>query len=427
MRKFTFILVSCVFLLILSAGGQALAGTTYYVNPAQGSDDGDGSAAKPWKTLETVIANGQLKSLKGGDTLELESGIHGAAKFSGDNDAMITIAAGKGQRPQISQLTFHGKNWTVRGLVISSSFGKEPYKGNMVTFGENGESSKLTVEDCYIFTEEDASNWDAKQWMAANSGINMGRNGTDMTVRNCYVHNVRFGISLCSPDSMCEGNVITDYSGDGIRGTRDGDTMQYNIIKNIYVSAADGDPNHDDGIQTFLFNKGSGLIKNMKTIGNIIIAHEDPNQKWKNTLQGLGYFDGPRDGFVISDNVVNVDAYHGISIYNCRNSVLERNVVWTAPGEKIRSWMYIGGKDPDMANNISRNNYSNKYSYDKKNPPKQENDQISTEKIYNEALEKQFKVICDKFGESHFVADRPRMVIKKAGPATAPTTVPAAK
>ena len=65
----------------------------------------------------------------------------------------------------------------------------------------------------------------AAQWMAAHSGILMGRNGTGLTVRTTHVYNVRFGISITSFDSTVEGNLVADFSGDGIRVTRDGDKV----------------------------------------------------------------------------------------------------------------------------------------------------------------------------------------------------------
>ena len=79
----------------------------------------------------------------------------------------------------------------------------------------------------------------------------------------------------CAPDSLCEGNVIANFSGDGLRLLRDNITAQDNVVKNGYLSAADGDQNHDDLIQVFLFNKGTGTVKGITVIGNILIGQED--------------------------------------------------------------------------------------------------------------------------------------------------------
>jgi hypothetical protein len=390
--------------------GQAFAANTYHVDPNAGTSDGDGSSARPWKTLEEVAAKGLLKKLQGGDTVLLHTGYHGEVTFSGANDSMVTIAPG--ERPTLSRLTIpSGKNWCVRGLVISPSLGKTPYTGAIVSFGDGGESSKITIEDCYIFSVEDASAWDAKQWMNTYNGVVMGRGGRDLTLRNNYIRNTRFGVSLEAFDSLCEGNIISDFSGDGMRATRDGEVVQYNIIKNVYVSAADGDKNHDDGIQVFLFNKGTGTVKNMKFIGNIIIAHEDPNQKWINALQGLGFFDGPLVDFVVTDNVVNVDSYHGISLYDAQNARVERNVVWAPDSQKVRPWIKFGGKENLAKDNVAKNNFSSSY-YLKQPGTVEEKNEASTAKIYDEAMKRALKTICDKFGEKHVAANCPRLVIK---------------
>ena len=397
--------------LLLFALCAPLLAETYHVDPAKGSEDGDGSAAKPWKTLAEVAKAKQLATLKGGDTVLLASGYHGDVALAGDNASTITIAADKGAKPQLSRLTIKsGSNWLVKGLIISPSFGEASYTTAIVTFGENGESSKISVEDCYIFNVEDASGWDAKEWMAAKSGMLVGRNGRDLTARNNYIRNVRFGITMTSFDSVCEGNVIENFSADAIRVTRDGQVAQYNVIRNVYVSDKDGDDNHDDGIQAFLFNKGKGELKNITINGNIIIAHDSPNQKLPNTLQGIGFFDGPLVDFKVTDNVVNVDAYHGISLYDAQNAVIERNVVWSGPGAANKAWIMYGSK-PKQASpgkNVARDNYSNKFTF--KIPGiTEENNKPSTEAIYKKALDAAYKTICDKFGEQHVAAERSRM------------------
>lgn len=86
--------------------------------------------------------------------------------------------------------------------------------------------------------------------------------------------NTRFGINLCAPECLCEGNVVANSSADEIRATRDGQTVQYNVIKNSFVGEQDGDGNHDDGIQVFLFNKGTGTLRNITLRGNLILARE---------------------------------------------------------------------------------------------------------------------------------------------------------
>ncbi len=385
----------------------AAGGVTYYSDPVKGNSGNPGSADKPWPALSEVVKSGKLKSLKGGDTLLLRSGVHGAVTFEGDNAEVVTVAAEKGQKPQLARLTLtKGSKWTIRGLIISPSFGTA-YDKYIVSLGDGGASKEITLEDSFIYTTLDTSSWTEKDWMNANSGINMGRAGVNITLRNNYVLNTRFGISLCAPDSLCEGNIISDFSADGLRTTRDGQVVQYNIIKNEYVPQP-VDPNHDDGIQSFLFNKGGGLVSNVTIRGNVIINQEDPAQKFPAPMQGLGFFDGPRENFLVEKNVVLVNHYHGISLYESNNCKIIDNAVYSIWASKMRPWIKMAGEknNPDCVNTVS-NNIAFSFMLDKS--VKGENNTKVTAETFKKALNEALAAINSKFGELHETAGRKRM------------------
>jgi hypothetical protein len=70
-------------------------GPAYYTDPAKGDDTGDGSLAKPWKTLAHAV-----QKLQPGDTLYLRGGIyfeHVVMKNSGTADKPITIRSQPGE------------------------------------------------------------------------------------------------------------------------------------------------------------------------------------------------------------------------------------------------------------------------------------------------------------------------------------------
>ncbi len=233
--------------------GDLLAAATCFADPVLGKPGNDGSADAPWPALAEIASSGLLKQLKPEDTLLLRAGDHGEITIAGDNDGMITIAADAGAHPVLNRLSVDGRNWTIRGLTITASAAKAPYKGFMVSLGERQTSSDLVIEDCFIYSVLDVGSWTAAEWMAANNGLQLGRNGRGLVARNNYVLNVRFGLGVNAVDSLAEGNVISDFSGDGMRLTRDGITAKWNVIRNCHVGKADGDDNHDDGIQCFLF------------------------------------------------------------------------------------------------------------------------------------------------------------------------------
>ena len=75
-RALATLLISCAPLLLVASSARA---ADFFVDPATGSDTGDGSGAKPWKTLEQVAKSGAFgTTIKAGDTVFLRSGYHGA-------------------------------------------------------------------------------------------------------------------------------------------------------------------------------------------------------------------------------------------------------------------------------------------------------------------------------------------------------------
>lgn len=390
-------LLACVFVL-----AAALSAETFFVDPLNGKAGNPGTKAAPWRTLQEVVESGGLRAVKPGDTVALKSGLHGRVVLSGDNTDFITIAADEGARPRLSYLEItQGSKWRLRGLIVSASFG-EPYEGAMLKFADGGASNEIIVEDCFVYSTLDTSKWGAKEWMAANSGIFMGRHGKGHVLRNNYVFNTRFGISLCAEDSTCEGNVISHFSADGIRVTRDGQVVQHNVIRNIYVSDDDGDKNHDDAIQCFLFNVGTGTVRNVTIRENLVVMRENEEQKLKATMQGIGFFDGPLIGFTVEGNVINTSHWHGVSLYDAQNCTIKNNVAYTQwQTEKLRPWVQLGSKDKgEIKGNTVTGNYA--YTFDLKNDKgvvAKDNNPV-TEEVHTKRQAELLALIEKKYGKT---------------------------
>jgi len=356
-------------------------------------------------TLAGAVSAGLLHA---GDTAVLRSGYHGAVTLSGDNAELITITAAPGQTPQLSRLVIsQGSKWLVRGVVISPSFAAEPYKGNIVSLGESGPSSDLTIADCFIYTTLDSSAWTIEQWMSANSGVQLGRHGTKLTMRNNHLLNLRFGVALCSPDSLCEGNLIENFSADGIRVTRDDLTVRCNTIRNVYVGSKDGDDNHDDGIQAFLFNKGTGTVRKARVLNNIIINRENPAQPFPASLQGIGFFDGPLVDFQVAGNVVDVQAWHGIALYDAQNCTITGNSVFNTTTDHT-IWIMLGQKHKQFKDNTVTGNFSNDYKLKSPGLTQDKNEKITAEAFHATQLA-MLKSINDEFGPLHPLTGLPRI------------------
>ena len=420
-------LLICLSLLLLF--GRTATAATYHCDPARGGIEGDGSAGKPWRTVQEVIerrlihfraadsaAQNPDAPVKPGDTILLRSGWHGVIRIAtGFNETPITIAAAPGHAPQVGWVEIaEGSNWIVRGLTVSPSLAPAPLDRvprTLVILGDRGgdQNSDLIVEDCFVYSVLETDGWTGKDWVEKTSnGIALGRNGRGHVARNNYVLNTRFGIQLSAVECVAEGNIIANFSGDGIRVTRDKQIAQYNVVKNNFVSSRDGDDNHDDGIQVFLFNVGSGTVRDVTLRGNVIVAREQDNLPFPNGLQGIGCFDGPLVNFVVEGNVILVNHFHGVSLYDAQGCMIQDNTCfsrWTGRG---RPWIMLGQKKNQAAGNTVRNNLAHSYDFKADTSVRSENNQSITEEVFDQKFSALAKLINAKFGENHPAAKRAR-------------------
>ena len=422
-------------ILVLMAAATTHA-ATFYCDPAKGSPQGDGSVRRPWRTIEEVLsarlielrdADGKCANpnapIKAGDTILLRSGWHGVIRIPrGYNDEFITITADKDQTPQVGWVEIgEGRKWRIKGLTVSPSLiptgptvpitpPRPPH--NLVTLGERGgeESAELVIENCFIYSALDTSAWTGRDWVEKpQSGIWLGRHGKGHVARNNYILNMRFGIALCAPDCLCDGNIVANFSADGIRATRDGQIVRYNVIKNNFVGARDGDPNHDDGIQVFLFNVGTGTVRNIVLRGNIILARESDGLPFPNPLQGIGCFDGPLVNFTVEKNVVCVNHYHGISLYDAQGCTIQDNTCFSRWTGRMRPWVMLGQKKNQAGGNTVRNNFAHSFNFRADVEVKAQNNAEVTEAEFKMKLADLAAFINGRFGAIHPAANRPRL------------------
>lgn len=393
MRPKTAPLLVIVALLMVSATASA---ADFYVDPEKGSDDGDGSADDPWATLQQVWDSGKIESqhwaslpyedgaqlevnndgapVQPGDTIYLRDGFHGSFEVRGAyNEAPITIAAEPGHEPHLTRIQLQSaSNWVVRGLHISPSYASEYEARTMIDasgHGYHGPAHDIVIEDNRLFSVEDTSGWSAQDWVdRAASGIGVG--GSDMVVRDNELLNVRFGISSSGDRAMVDGNTITNFSGDGLRGLGDDSTFQYNTVKNCY----NVDDNHDDGFQSWSTGPdgvGSGEVVGMTLRGNVIINYEDPDQPHRGPLQGIGCFDGMFVDWTVENNVIITDHWHGLTLLGAKNArIVNNTLIDPNDSEPGPPWIKI---DPhkngtQSSNVLIRNNLTTRIATDTSQP-----------------------------------------------------------
>ncbi|MBN2430249.1 MAG: hypothetical protein JXQ27_02180 [Acidobacteria bacterium] len=334
----------------------------FYVDPVHGNMANDGSHDAPWSTLADVFAHSLIESrcwaghpwtpdmamvpknpgapVRAGDTLLLRDGYHGTLlAIEYYNAAPIIIAAQAGHTPALGAVEFRSSaRWILRGLHISPELAPVYVVQDLVRFvnhGWTGPAWECVLEDCTLYSVEDAAAWSAADWDSlACNGIYLS--GDDMVVRGNHLRNVNFGISVTGDDARVEANVIENFCGDGIRGLGDYGEYLYNTVKNCY----DVNGNHDDGFQSWSVGDdgqvGHGVVNGLVLQGNTIINYEDPAQPLRGTLQGIGCFDGMFAGWRIENNVIRTDHWHGITLLGAvdctviNNTVLDMND--TTPG-----------------------------------------------------------------------------------------------
>ena len=384
----------------------------YYCDPAAEAG-GDGSQARPWPLLADAIMAGHVGKLKAGDTLYLLDGYHGTVQSTGRNKAMVTLAAAPNARPQLGRLAFdRAANWTVKGLRISPTFDGKGYRGSIVDIG--GNCTGITLEGCEVFAVDDHAELDARAWMKLNNGIGTGR-GENVIIRDCYVRNIRFGVSLVGKSDLIEGCVIENFSGDGLRMINHEQTARHNIIRDCFVSSSEGDRNHDDAIQCWYVDRGKEgpELRNVKINHNIIIGQRTDKKTHAAQNQAIGLFDGPLVGFHIEGNVVMTDHWHGISVYDAQECEIINNVVWTefADVSKARPTIWLGSKKGLAKDNTVKGNYSVRYDLNQPGTKAADN-QAATKAIYEKALVELGRKIVREYGRVHESAQRDRLTGK---------------
>ncbi len=344
-----------------------VTGKTFYIDPVFGSGNGNGSEAHPWLTLQQVIEDGLIQwyrhaesdnpdselvivnegaPVQGGDRLLLRNGYHGHVDLNTFIFTdWLTISAQDGQIPVLSQFKLQGAFARIylKGLTIF----KDSYEGPgnyweadeinhnsdaclyLATSSYWGIGRQVKVNGLTLGTTTDASSWDAAQWVQrAAGGIGL-RSVLDCEIVNCRIENIRHGLNIeyASDNTIAVNNTIKYFSGDGCRLISNNVFLAYNTITDCLKV----DDNHDDAIQSYSRGEddspGTGVLSNNVVRGNLIIGTTDFPNPLAGSPQGIGCFDGFFDGWVVENNVVIVDHYHGISFYGMRNSYILNNTV----------------------------------------------------------------------------------------------------
>ncbi len=342
---------------------KGMSAANYYADPENGSMAGNGTQENPWGSLEEVFSTGAL--FEPGDTIFLMSGHHGTVIVSGINSDYVTILPFEDQQPTLKRVTFSSaEKWKLLRIVISPETATEYNRTTLLEI--DGTSTGIVIDSCYFYSVIDNTLWGAGEW-SGQSCFGAVINGNSNILRYNHFLNLYHGIQVVDGQhNLIQSNVIENFAGDGIRGLGDYNTYEYNTVKNCY----DVDENHDDGFQSWSVGAGgvgTGTVKGLILRGNKIINYTDPAQPFRGTLQGMGCFDGIYEAWIVENNIIITDHWHGITLMGAKdckivnNTVVDRNS--ESPGPP---WISITRhKDGTLGTgNIIRNNLTTSLSND---------------------------------------------------------------
>ncbi|MDB5237718.1 MAG: hypothetical protein JWL88_820 [Parcubacteria group bacterium] len=339
---------------------------TIYFDPSNGNDaTGDGSQARPFKSVNAFSAAHKILP---GDHLIL---------MPGDNGYLTINAASSGALQASTQWTWidFQPGATMRDLEITAShviITKPEMTGGLNAYwliNING-GDNIVIADGSLYSTKDTSAWTINDWVnTVTSGIQINRTICTSIIRN-DIENVRGGIFVSTAPgrvignsdvlkSLIQDNLFKWVSSDAIRPIGSYIKIENNRILGDIGAQSDGDPSHDDGIQMYAL--GGATYHDVIIDHNWIQDEIASNTKWQAAWQGIDSFDGVYSNVQVTNNVVLVGSYHGISMYGLRDSVVANNVYANDMNNGIGGWIALDiGKTPDTVpyGSIAKNNVS---------------------------------------------------------------------
>jgi hypothetical protein len=361
----------------------ASGGRSFWVDPIHGSDAGDGSRIHPWRTLEEVVADGRFVTapaivrrdavshwmaklgiaglaqsrsrgvIQPGDTVWLMSGDQGAVKLQGyygkgdtllgyDNPQFITIAAAPGQTPVLRRLqVLGGRRWAFRGLTVESLNDTGQFAAGG-TVGQDyalvmftGPHSDIIFDGNTLRSAANVRAWSLDDWRRKRASGVVDRDGACVAITNNALTNVGNGFQTQSSNRvLIENNTIDHFSDDGIDYGSSNLRIAHNRITN---SIEDGDGIHRDGMQGQPGRPFTqqAIAENIEISDNTVIRIADPGLERPGILQGIDAFDGVWKNVRVTNNVVIVDAWHGISFYGVHGALISGNIVLADSGRVL--------------------------------------------------------------------------------------------
>ena len=360
-------------------GFGALQGNLFYVDPQNGSDQGDGSQASPWRSIQLVIDEQvdcsdqdgnklhEQAPVKGGDTIILvgEQGHDQELSISGCyNDDWVTITAAVLHEPRVTSVHFRGSAyWRIDGLTFLNASA-----GTMVRAEDHdtrGEAHHLEIYNNVLTSGDLQTVQDFVD--SASTGVWLLHDPDHVTVKCNHFSKVGQAMTISGEYLDVLDNQVEFFSLDAIAT---GGHHNRFVGNHIYDSVKLGDGHHDDFFQ-------SHMGANPDVSSDIQVAYNVFMNRYSSALpldmqgptQCLSAFEqGPKTNIRVFNNVCKTDHFHGITWADTHNSIFVNNTAvggTELPGLPAGSqdwpehtWISIEGSGNTIRNNLTVLNQS---------------------------------------------------------------------
>ena len=355
---------------------------TFFVDPVKGSDKGDGSMARPWKSLNTVLAPASKllatnthktlsgspllavnpgAPIKGGDVIMLMSGDYGDVALTNVfNSKFITIMAAPGQTPIIQHLKIGGASrWMFQGVTFQSEYpsGSKQNANTQVNINNGwGDTTTNIIFDHDTFqAASDSSGWSDADWFSKPNYFTIGVHATCVSVTNSTFQNVINGIAVNGPQTLIKNNTILKFSNDAIDVVASKVAIVSNTITNPMHNGTSG--MHPDAIQVWS-DPVNGKMPNPNTDilidSNKVYAAKSPDGV-RGILQGITI--GFCKNVTIQNNVISSNLWNAILANGMWDTRILNNTIASSDPVGHPSRIQVSASPYNHSSNVTiRNN-----------------------------------------------------------------------
>lgn len=267
---------------------------------------GAGACAQPYhsstsakQTASPKTLGAKISTAKAGETILLESGEYGPLAINGRrfDGPGIVIEPTPGAKASFSAISIGGSEGvTIKGVDVA--IGAAQYGVNV------NSSSRVVLSHLTVHA-------------APNTSLSaiMLRNSHDVTVQDCDIHDVGFGINLLASDHVTiSSNTFSDLQVDAIRGA----ASHVEVVSNRASSFHPHPGDHPDFVQ--FWGGGAAGPSTANVIKDNVYERGDGD-----VVQGIFLEDN--DDVVISGNALLGTMYNGIGLARVHRALVEDNFV----------------------------------------------------------------------------------------------------